>query len=203
MQVPVGQPIRSGPCGRHRNFAGRLMQDERADPLARRAPVGGVDLVGAAGAGLDFPWLVQQAGVAGQTSGSGLGQSCLDRLVASDGPGVVEPVPVDGAGARFLDKTRQNLRRLATAQDQPRPARLKVLGQRLQGLVQPPKRRPSLRSHALRLIEDVDRNNRSLDGHQGRIVGQPQILAQPEEGRGVLSWRTHAKRYADARCMDH
>jgi hypothetical protein len=87
--------------------------------------------------------------------------------------------------ARLARKSGERVIALPATQDQARSLFPQCLVESGKAVMQPPSARTSHSSVFRRLIvEDVNGNDRSLRcrGEQGRLIGKPEITAEPENG---------------------
>ena len=145
------------------------------------------DLEGPAAFVPDIPGLDEQRRVeAACVDGVGA-QSLLDPAIARDQLRLVAAAPEHRPCAGFLQQFAQRGQTVRgySPQDQPRTALLQVRAQRLQRLVQPPARGGSGRPFSLvpgGPEEDGNDGRAALHGGaQRRMVGEAEVLPQPEQ----------------------
>ena len=114
--------------------------------------------------------------------GPGSRQRGFQLAVALDAPGLVAAVPVDGTGARFGDKAGDQFQRVAR-HDMQHAAKRGLQGG--QGMMKPPAVGGADAVLACgAVIKDEDGQHLAArgSGAERRIVGKPQILAEPADG---------------------
>ncbi|MNC35659.1 hypothetical protein D3C75_841500 [compost metagenome] len=107
-----------------------------------------------------------------------------DVGVAGEGLGLEKAVHEDLIRAGLGDQAMQLPLRIPAAQDQPPAARPQVRVQRPQALVQPPARGRADGPPLQPLVPHIDRQHRPPRRQgvmQGRVVGQPQVAAEPQD----------------------
>ena len=112
-----------------------------------------------------------------------------DRFVLAARPGLVHQPALHAAGADLAGELRDDAGGIAPAQDQPGPGRLDVMRQRRQAVMQPPARgAPGRPVVGRRPVQHEHREHGSSLGEcrgQGAVVGQAQILSEPEQRHRV------------------
>jgi len=118
-----------------------------------------------------------------------------DVGVAGEGLGLEQAIHVDGVGAGLRNQAKQLGLAVAAAKDQPGAALPQGGVERAQGFVEPPKGGGAHGTDTGTLIEDVDGDNRPSGLRrvvEGRIVGQTQVLTEPQDHRSVVGLGGHA-----------
>jgi hypothetical protein len=101
-------------------------------------------------------------------------------------PGLVMAQRVNACRARLLRQPPEHLRTAPPPQDQSGPKRLETSGQRGERVVQPPTLRAAdLPGSRCVVIENVDGDHRPIvdRGSQGGLIGQTEVLPQPQYAR--------------------
>ena len=110
--------------------------------------------------------------------------------------GTIAAVPVNGDGAAGAGDLRHDLLRRAAAQNEGLSAGPQTRCEAFQRLVQPPARRTAeltdLRALFIVHVEQDNRRTAPTGGGQWGIVGQPQIVAKPDERRALVSGADHS-----------
>ena len=156
--------------------------------LSGFSPEGGEDLVGIAGFCFHLPGFDQKPTIERAHRDVARFQLGLERFIPVSGLRLIAPVPHDVRRPGFLNEGVQALPRGSPSQDQCVASGLDGVAKCGQRMMQPPARRPAHFPAPRRfVIKDINRHDgaTAFDGaHQCRIVGEPQILAKPDnDGR--------------------
>ena len=184
-EPPVGEIVAVDRRRRRRQTRGGGEGRARRRPGEKRPPERREDTERAAVLGEETMRLVEQVRVETRRRPAPRPDLGLERRVDRPFRPADAPVPEDRVGAALRhDRRHDDLRRPA-AQHQPSAARGDARGERGEGVVQPPARRRAERAQAGRdLVEDMeedDRPPRPRRRVEGGIVGEPQVVAQPDE----------------------
>ncbi len=157
------------------------------------APEGCEDLHRPPGRGFHLPGLAEQIRAEALGHQATAGEAGLDGLIDSDAARIVAAVPQHGVRARLGDELVDDLIGRAATQDEALAQSLKALGERTQALGEPPAGRAAERalpvSRFLQHIEADDRRAARRRPGQGRIVGEAEVVAEPDDGRRLRHGR--------------
>jgi hypothetical protein len=150
------------------------------------APERSKDLEWRAIRGTDVPGLEEEAAIKALGQNSRITQRGFDRRIAGHGGGLVAAIPVNGGCACFANKCMQSGEGWPAAQNEPIPPLLQFLFETPERVVQPPPAGASDRPVTVFVGgEDKDRDDRpsAIDCRlKGRVVVNPQVVAQPDKG---------------------
>ncbi len=147
-----------------------------------------------AGFVLNSPRLIKERGIEAFRFDPGFAQGLLDLGIAFPHHRFVTVIPIDRAATGCGEPVAQRVQRRPDPDDKPRPHLLRMLLEGGKGMVQPPTRGGARRPRALLLRRPDKQGNHgsaAIEGRrQGGIVLQPQVLAEPDKGRGQTAWRS-------------
>ena len=154
-----------------------------------RAPIRREDLERSAGLGLDLPGLAKELGVEAFRCDPGLGQGLGDCVVGICRVAVAA-VPVHGGRVHLARQSGDGGQGRSAPEYEASAALPDIGGQRLETMVQPPARgAATLPDTLVAVVEHIDADDRLAPLHarmQRAIVGETQILAEPDDGRSAL-----------------
>jgi len=147
-----------------------------------------------AGFVLNSPRLIKERGIEAFRFDPGFAQGLLDLGIAFPRHGFITAIPVNRAATGFSEDVAQRVQRRPDPDDEPRTHLLQMLLEGGEGMMQPPPRGGARRPRALLLRRPDKQGNHgsaAIEGRrQGGIVLQPQVLAEPDKGRGQTAWRS-------------
>jgi hypothetical protein len=113
-------------------------------------------------------------------------QALGESVVAPSGPGLVQAAGMDLVGTDAGGEGEDDLRRRAAGQVEGDPTGLEVGAEGGEGAVEPPALGAAMGpTPGRRVVQDIHRQHGPvLDGVEGGVVGEAQVLAEPDEGRG-------------------